>query len=477
MRVALHAPRSRAVHLFAALAAAAVAACSGGGSGGPGGSDPGPDGLTATPVTSSRVSIAWTDSFADETGFLVERSESASGPFAEVTTAAADEVSIVDPGLAPSTTYYYRVAAQRPSRRTAFSGPVGATTPSATVGTISVNEVRFPEIAALGQGLVVGITFVKDGPAPVAEETPGSITGCTVWELTPSQVTSTTTGLDRGTLTISAGDSTPVIPPCSTPGSGYLCVGLTGTGGVISSAGPGAFAFTDLDATFADQDVGRHLRVSGAANPANDGLFPLVAVLGPNTVVAASAGANVAETLPATASWAVVAGQGAVTGIVDPGLLEDDDSLTFTLAATSGMDAIDSTVAVGDAFSLDAASTALLSSVPNDGTEFTLACDTGQCGAGTGTGTILEIRTTDASVVGMPAWVLPPPTTKSVLVRCVGFGSSITVPAAVSAYLTPATSGATRLQTTFIRTGLDSPQVGEPITILAGHALIGITTR
>jgi hypothetical protein len=77
----------------------------------------------------------------------------------------------------------------------------------------------------------------------------------------------------------------------------------------------------------------------------------------------------------------------------------------------------------------------------------------------------------------MPPWVLPPPTTKSVLVRCTGFGTSITVPASVSAYLTPASSGATRLQTTFIRTGLDSPQVGEPITILAGHALIGITTR
>jgi hypothetical protein len=64
----------------------------------------------------------------------------------------------------------------------------------------------------------------------------------------------------------------------------------------------------------------------------------------------------------------------------------------------------------------------------------------------------------------------------SVLIRCTSLTGSITIPAAVSACLPVSSSGATRIETRFIRSGFAAPPVGEPVTMLAGHALIGVTT-
>lgn len=473
MSVANRRSRLRRLPYLVALGSAALAACAGG-SNDPVAKVPGPTDLAVAPLTSSRLGISWTDGFTDETGFRVERGPSAAGPFVEVTITAADVASVIDEGLAPSTTYFYRVAAERPAGTTAFSAPVDATTPAATLGTLMVHEVSYPSLPELGQGLRVEASFVLNGPVPVFEETPGSVTGCKVWELNQEEVLATWGNVNRGPLVITSADSSPLLPPCTADAFGdYHCVSGFGTGGTIASAGAGIFSLSDADASFSSADAGRHVFIQGATNAANNGLFPIVSLAGSTTIVAVSA-SFVPETLPASAFWGVFAGVGPMPGLADPGLLEDDDALTFTLDQGQAIDAFAATVAVADDFALDASSTALLSSVPLDAGAFTLSCEAGQCGAGTGDATILEIRTTDAGVAGRAAHDLPLPVVKGVLIRCLGFSAtSLTVPAAASAFLQ--SSGATRIETRFLRSGAAAPAVGEPVTVLAGHALIGIT--
>ncbi|HUI07684.1 MAG TPA: fibronectin type III domain-containing protein [Verrucomicrobiae bacterium] len=70
-----------------------------------------PSNLTAASVTATEVTLTWQDNSDDEVGFQVERAPSAAGPWTVVATTPADATEFTDVGLAPSTTYYYRVAA------------------------------------------------------------------------------------------------------------------------------------------------------------------------------------------------------------------------------------------------------------------------------------------------------------------------------------------------------------------------------
>ncbi|HUI07681.1 MAG TPA: fibronectin type III domain-containing protein [Verrucomicrobiae bacterium] len=70
-----------------------------------------PSNLAATAVSATEVTLTWQDNSDDELGFQIERALSADGPWSLVGATAADETSYSDIGLAPSTTYYYRVSA------------------------------------------------------------------------------------------------------------------------------------------------------------------------------------------------------------------------------------------------------------------------------------------------------------------------------------------------------------------------------
>jgi len=71
-----------------------------------------PSGLTATPLSSTSINLQWTDNATNETGFVLERSAtSAASGFEVIQETAADASSFEDTGLAPNTTYYYRVMA------------------------------------------------------------------------------------------------------------------------------------------------------------------------------------------------------------------------------------------------------------------------------------------------------------------------------------------------------------------------------
>lgn len=340
-----------------------------------------------------------------------------------------------------------------------------------------------------GQGLQIGVTFTSSDPAvfpgPVLEETPGSPLGCKAWDLTAAQAAAATIGLDEGAVqvTSTAGTTPPAFPPCVfAAGAGYICPETTtqSTGGTISAgSGPlvGLPLLTDADVTFtAGNTSNRYVRIAGATNAANNGVFPVLAQVAANTIGYANP-AFVAETIPATGFHINLAGVGPTPNAADPGFLRDDNDASFVLTAGGGNHVPGFTMTtgagtVGDDFVLSAASLPLMNAIPRTNAPFTLACDSASCAAGSGSGILVNIVTTDTSVAGLSAFTMPPPTTRRIQVRCSLLGqSSVTVPAAFAALL--GTAGVTRIQTTVIRPTL----LGlTPATAIAGHAIVGFTT-
>jgi len=92
---------------------------------------PGPTGLTATTVSSSRIDLTWRDNSNNETGFRVQRRTNGSSHWVEAGTTAANATTFSDGGLEPSTTYRYRVQAFNNAGASAFSNEVVATTAAA----------------------------------------------------------------------------------------------------------------------------------------------------------------------------------------------------------------------------------------------------------------------------------------------------------------------------------------------------------
>ncbi len=86
-----------------------------------------PTGLTATPVSSSRINLAWTDNATNESGYKVERSADGVS-FSLLAITGANAVSYSNTSLTSSTPYHYRVAATNGSHDSAYSNVAPATT-------------------------------------------------------------------------------------------------------------------------------------------------------------------------------------------------------------------------------------------------------------------------------------------------------------------------------------------------------------
>ena len=276
-------------------------------------------------------------------------------------------------------------------------------------------------------------------------------------------------------------------PPCGfTANVGYTCpfTGTASTGGVIAAGMADLATLTDADITYDFDNVfGRYVSITGATSAANNGVFPILNLNpGDSHTINYINRARVAETIPATGSHVNLAGVGPIPGAPDVGFLRDTDDATFSLAPGGGnhLAMFRSTTlpgTVGDDFPLVAAEQAKLNAIPNTGAAFSITCDgpgvPPPCG--TASGTVLDIVTTDASTAGLSPFAMPLPNTKRVEVRCAQLGTgTINVPAAYMASIM--TSGATRIQATFMRPTL---MTGGPATVnsLAGHATIGFTNR
>jgi len=342
-------------------------------------------------------------------------------------------------------------------------------------------------IVAFGSGPSMRLAFVDAAEigTPVFDDTGGGNFGCKVFEYTPAQYAATI-GHDLGTMDIAAGDGTPPMPTCGfTAGVGYSCPDLTtASAGDNAIIGPGPQAglltLTDPDNTFSGANSGgRYVSISGATDAANNGLFPIVGVAAATTIVYANP-VGVQGTLGG--SHLNIAGVGPIPGAPPETFISNDDSFDFTFAS-SNPNAIPSFTAnlanTGDNFTLDAASEGNLIAPPLDGAAFTLDCpDAASCGDGIAS--VLNIQTTDGDVTGLSQFTLPPPVTKATLARCtstIGLGAAVTIPAEVSAYLM--SSGATRVQSTFVRASLvltTTPPTNNKVTLIGGSSKVGFYT-
>jgi hypothetical protein len=86
-----------------------------------------PSNLTARAASSSQVDLAWTD-VEGETGFRVERAPDPAGGWSGVADLEQGATSWTDAGLAPGTTYFYRVVATNAGGDSPDSNVASATT-------------------------------------------------------------------------------------------------------------------------------------------------------------------------------------------------------------------------------------------------------------------------------------------------------------------------------------------------------------
>lgn len=111
-----------------------------------------PTGLAYSNVTSSSVSLSWTDTSASESGFRVYRSTD-SVNFSLLATVGANTTTYTNSGLSDATTYYYRVAAYNAAGEvssviSSVQTLLAAILPSVTIQT--VNMTSFDEIDITG---------------------------------------------------------------------------------------------------------------------------------------------------------------------------------------------------------------------------------------------------------------------------------------------------------------------------------------
>ena len=361
---------------------------------------------------------------------------------------------------------------------------------STAIGIISIQDQVIHGFPAAGHGLSVRADFTAPGRPPDFDEMPGQPTGCKAWLYDMQDDPPPALAGDEGTVTV-AGTAAPVPDGCVFNGSdGYTCPVASGRAAATVTPMDAPAALYDIAGlALSDDDIGRHLRVSGdGEHPGNDGSFPIVAVPGPTSAVVVNAAAAAGEF---AASYTVVAGAGAaglpLDSPRDP--VRDDDQVTIGIVPGGRMDfdfPDTAPIDAGDAFTLDAASDAILSAIPVDGSAFSIGCS-GEGGAcGEAFASIIQLETTDGDTDGAPPFALPPPVDKKVIISCASLGASgrVDVPAAATALLRAAdrASPTTRVRVAFMRDGFQAasnppPLPPNPVRIVAGHQIVGFTDR
>lgn len=394
----------------------------------------------------------------------------------------------------------------------ATDAAIDATPPPAFTGTLTVIEAQViapapnPSTAIAAQGIQLGITFTETATAvqPVLDTMPGSLFGCKVTELTPAQALAAT-GVNEGTVQFTVDNpptpnpppdpppppepADPTYPPCVfiPGGTGYICPDAASSQAITVansvtlmqiSATTSRLTVNAGPATFSAEDVGRYVKFSGTGTGFDQShvAIPIVALGPTSNVVIIGTGIPV-PTIPLTMGMlSTLAGVGPMPGLQDPGQLSNGASATAVITPGGGNHFPMTTITygnVGDDFTMTAANSDLMRNIPRDGSAFTLNCD--MCG--TSIGTVLNITTTDAPVVGQSPFAMPASLTKRVNIRCAAVGTGlIEVTPEVSAYIM--NSGATRIQAIYIRGtfGSANPQNAGLAAVIAGHALVGFTT-
>lgn len=117
-----------------------------------------PENLRATVLSQAEIRLDWTDTANNEIGFSIERSLDGL-TFVEIATVGADTTTYTDTGLAPNTTFFYRVRAFNISGFSAYTNTVEVTTAPGVASLIL-------EVGSVKGGKKVKATVILGGPAP-----------------------------------------------------------------------------------------------------------------------------------------------------------------------------------------------------------------------------------------------------------------------------------------------------------------------
>lgn len=150
-----------------------------------------PSGLAATPLTSERIDLAWTDNATNEAEFRIERSSDGGAAWTEIARLPANSAAYADLGLAPRTVYSYRIRAVNSGGASAWAGPASATTRVRAWSSLPTGpSARFDHAAIydpVGQRMIVFGGHTAGGTANDVWELTLPSLGSPTWnQLTPS---------------------------------------------------------------------------------------------------------------------------------------------------------------------------------------------------------------------------------------------------------------------------------------------------
>ena len=273
-----------------------------------------PSNLQATAISGSQINLAWTDNSNNEAAFKLERKTGSNGAYTEIAVLGVGRTNYSDTGLAPATTYFYRIRAFNSGGDSAYSNEASATTPDtippAAVTNLATGAVTTTSVAlswtAPGDDGNTGTASSYD----IRYSTSGPITGAN-WaaatqasgEPAPlvagSSQSFTVPGLSCNTtyyFALKTSDEVPNIATISNSPSGTtspcaptVTIKAT-TPTAAQGAAAGAFTVTRTGSTAAPLTV--FYTVGGTATPGSD--YP--ALPGSVTIPAGSSTANIIVT-------------------------------------------------------------------------------------------------------------------------------------------------------------------------------------
>lgn len=352
-------------------------------------------------------------------------------------------------------------------------------------GLVSIHDVSVAGMPQVGHGLSVRIDFNLATRPPDFDEAPGELGGCKAWlydmQLDPPPPRSG----DEGKVVIT-GTAESIPEGCVYGEAGYFCpVGSWDlTNGRVTPDGGGTARYEVPEATFSDElAAGRYFWVNEPIAGAS-GRFPIIGVTSSSSLLVQNPSA-VERTLP-TGSATILAGAGPVPrNPRDPIVGGEAVSLRVEPSEGGHFRFPETRLVAGADFAPDEATLALLQHFPIDAQTPTLSCSGpgGRCGdSGL---TALSISSTDADVTGLSPLALPSPTHKQIFVLCgvLGGDGSVTVPSGVTDLIREAhaASPITRLRVAYMQDGFAAvqnapPAPANPVNVLVGHQVLGMTT-
>jgi alpha-tubulin suppressor-like RCC1 family protein len=107
-----------------------------------------PDTLTATAISSTQISLLWTN-VTNENGYKIERKFGAGGTYIEIATTATDVITYNDSTVTPSNNYYYQVRAWNGQGDSGYSPAANTTTPPDAPSALTATTISSTQISLL----------------------------------------------------------------------------------------------------------------------------------------------------------------------------------------------------------------------------------------------------------------------------------------------------------------------------------------